>query len=283
MCHDRGYAMAALLVAMSVMAVLLTVALPTWKHTLQREKEEELIFRGGQYSRAIAAYQRKYANASPRTLDVLIEQHYLRKKFKDPLAVSEDGEFAPLYVVTQTPGSGGPAGSSGSAGRGGQSSTGGQSSSGRQTGSGRQSGSGGSMGNGGQNGSGESMGNGGSMGSIGQIDSGGQSGASSTVGTTTPSGGGIIGVASKNPGQSIREYNGHTHYNEWQFIPLQQSTRGGGPGGAFPGPGRGPGGPGRGTGAGSGGPGSGAGPGGAAPGGAAPRGQRGGGSGGGMR
>ena len=41
---------------------------------------------------------------------------------------------------------------------------------------------------------------------------------------------GVIGVASKNPAQSIREYNGHTHYNEWQFIPLQQSTRGGGGG-----------------------------------------------------
>ena len=38
--------MAALLIAMSVMAILLTVALPTWRQTIQREKEEELIFRG---------------------------------------------------------------------------------------------------------------------------------------------------------------------------------------------------------------------------------------------
>src|ERR1700730_220996 len=143
-CRDRGYAMAALLIAMSVMAILMTVALPTWKQTLQREKEEELIFRGGQYSRAIAAYQRKYANASPRTLDVLIEQHYLRKKFKDPLAISDDGEFAPLYVVMQTPGSGGPAGSSGPAGRGGQGGSGGSMGTGGSMGSSGQSGSGGS-------------------------------------------------------------------------------------------------------------------------------------------
>lgn len=272
MCQDRGYAMAALLVAMSVMAILLTVAMPTWKQTLQREKEEELIFRGGQYSRAIAAYQRKYANASPRTLDVLIEQHYLRKKFKDPLAVSEDGEFAPLYVVTQTPGSGGPAGSSGPGGRGRQSGSGGSMGSGGQSGN-----SGGQSGSGGRNGTGGSMGSGASMGSTGQSGSGGQSGTADTVGTTTPSGGGIIGVASKNPGQSIREYNGHTHYNEWQFIPLQQSTRGGGPGGAGPAAGRGPGGPGQGTGVpGRGDVGPGGGPGGARP-------QRGGGSGGGMR
>jgi type II secretory pathway pseudopilin PulG len=179
MCPSRGYAMAALLIAMSVMAILLTVALPTWKQTVQREKEEELIFRGTQYSRAISAYQRKYANASPPTLNVLVEQHYLRKKFKDPFAITEDGEFQPLYVQTQGTGSSAQAG----------------------TGAGAQAGTG----------------------------SGAQAGTAGTAASTTPSGG-IIGVASKNPGQSIREYNGHTHYNEWQFIPLQQTTRAGGAG-----------------------------------------------------
>src|SRR5437016_6236328 len=116
----EGYAMAALLVAMAVMAVLMTVALPTWKQAVQREKEEELIFRGMQYARAIGAYQRKYANASPPTLDVLIEQHFLRKKYKDPMALTEDGEFALLYVANQ-PSSGQGMGSSG---RGTQSSAG---------------------------------------------------------------------------------------------------------------------------------------------------------------
>jgi type II secretory pathway pseudopilin PulG len=193
-----GYAMAALLIAMSVMAILLTIALPTWRQTIQREKEEELIFRGTQYSRAISAYQRKYANQSPPTLDVLVEQHYLRRKFKDPLAITADGEFQPLYVQTQGIGGGGQPG----AGTGGQPGAGGQAGTGTGT----------------------------------------QAGSTGTLASTTPSGG-IIGVASKNTGQSIREYNGHTHYNEWQFIPLQQTTRGGGPGqgGAGPG-GAGPGG-----------------------------------------
>ena len=155
--------MAALLIAMSVMAILLTVALPTWRQTIQREKEEELIFRGNQYSRAISAYQRKYANASPQTLDVLVEQHYLRKKFKDPVAITEDGEFQPLYVQTQAPG----------------------------TGSGSSTGT--------------------------------QAGTAGTLASTKPSGG-VIGVASKNPAQSIREYNGHTHYNEWQFMPVARTA-----------------------------------------------------------
>ena len=43
---NRGYAMAALLVGMSVMAVLMSALLPVWTHMATREKEEELIFRG---------------------------------------------------------------------------------------------------------------------------------------------------------------------------------------------------------------------------------------------
>ena len=50
---STGYAMAGLLVAMSVMAVLLSVALPAWSHMIRRGREEELIFRGSQYARAI--------------------------------------------------------------------------------------------------------------------------------------------------------------------------------------------------------------------------------------
>ncbi len=91
--------MAALLVAMSVMAILLSVAIPTWSQMVRRDKEEELIFRGEQYARAINQYQRKFANQSPSSLDVLIEQRMLRKKFKDPLSPNKDGEFQMLYYV----------------------------------------------------------------------------------------------------------------------------------------------------------------------------------------
>ena len=62
---DRGYAMAALLVTLGVMSVILGVAMPVWRTVVQREKEEELVFRGRQYARAIALYQRKYAASYP--------------------------------------------------------------------------------------------------------------------------------------------------------------------------------------------------------------------------
>jgi type II secretory pathway pseudopilin PulG len=94
--------MAALLVAMAVMAVMTSVALPAWSHLIRLEKEEELIFRGNQYARAIGLYQRKYANASPPDLDALVKERFLRKKFRDPLSPNEDGEFQLLYVGTDT-------------------------------------------------------------------------------------------------------------------------------------------------------------------------------------
>ena len=48
--------------------------------------------------------------------------------------------------------------------------------------------------------------------------------------STTPSGG-IVGVASKNTGTSIKIYKDKTKYNEWQFVGLEQSSQGGSPSG----------------------------------------------------
>ena len=99
--------MVALLVGISIMAVALSVALPSWSAMAKREREEELIFRGQQYARAIALYQRRYANAFPPNLDVLVEQKFLRKRYKDPM--TEDGEFQPIFMGQSLPGQNTPA------------------------------------------------------------------------------------------------------------------------------------------------------------------------------
>ena len=91
----HGYAMAALLVAMSVMAVMLGALLPQWTTLATREKEQELIFRGNQYARAIGLFQRKFANTAPPSIDVLVEQRFLRKKYKDPIT---NDDFQPIYA-----------------------------------------------------------------------------------------------------------------------------------------------------------------------------------------
>ena len=77
--------MAALLVAMSVMAIVLSTAMPVYQTVARREREAELVFRGEQYARAIALFQRKYGNQLPPDVDVLIDQRFLRKKYKDPI------------------------------------------------------------------------------------------------------------------------------------------------------------------------------------------------------
>ncbi len=100
--------MVALLVGMSVMAVLMSALLPVWTTMNRREKEAELMFRGNQYARAIGLFQRKFANTAPPTIDLLVEQRFLRKKYKDPIT---NDDFQPLYAnQAMTPGPGGPGG-----------------------------------------------------------------------------------------------------------------------------------------------------------------------------
>jgi type II secretory pathway pseudopilin PulG len=110
--HDqRGYAMASLLVALAIMSVLMSAVLPAWRHQAQREKEAELIFRGEQYVRAISLWERRHGPGTrPPNVDVLVDQRFLRKKYKDPM--TEDGEFQLLFAGVNLPG-GAPGGQPG--------------------------------------------------------------------------------------------------------------------------------------------------------------------------
>jgi len=212
---ERGYAMAALLVAIAIMTIMMTVALPVWKQTAQREKEEELIFRGNQYTHAIGLFQRKYANAFPPTVDVLVEQRFLRKKFKDPIT-NED--FLPLVAGQAMPGSPTPGGPTQRPSAGGR---------GAQTGGAPV----GAAGRGGTSIGGATPG----TTSPGGITSGG---LSSPIGSQPGGGvGGVMGVTSKSKDKSIRLYNGRNHYNEWAFVftAQQQAPGAGAPGSAVPG------------------------------------------------
>jgi len=171
--------MAGLLVAMAVMAILMSAALPTWRQAAQREREEELIFRGEQYARAIELYQRRYANAFPQNFDLLIEQRFLRKKYKDPMV--EDGEFQLLYQIDMQRADG----RLGAAGAGARNVASGQARGGDASRAGASS--------------------------FASDVTGGP------TGTSGPRGG-VIGVVSKNDAKSIRLYNGRNYYNEWQFV-----------------------------------------------------------------
>jgi type II secretory pathway pseudopilin PulG len=99
--RDGGFAMVALLIGMSVAAIVMTAALPAWRQQVQRNKEEDLIFRGEQYARAIYLFQQKNRGANPPSIDVLVSQHFLRKKWKDPITGKD---FIPVGAGIALPG-----------------------------------------------------------------------------------------------------------------------------------------------------------------------------------
>ena len=103
---EAGYAMVTLLIAIALMSVFMSVALPAWRHAAQREKEAELLWRGRQYDRAIQLYRQKHSTPGPPSVDVLIEEKFLRKKYKDPIA---GGDFdlrpvSPMGTTQDEPG-----------------------------------------------------------------------------------------------------------------------------------------------------------------------------------
>lgn len=98
-----GFTMVVLLVVMAIMAVGASALLPTWRQQAIREQEEELIFRGNQYARALVLYARKNNNLLPANVDVLYDGRFLRKKWKDPIT----GEDFGLVGAGQPPGAAG--------------------------------------------------------------------------------------------------------------------------------------------------------------------------------
>jgi type II secretory pathway pseudopilin PulG len=102
-CGERGFAMAALLVALAVMAVVMSALLPIWRTLSIREKEEELVWRGQQYDRAIQLYRKKTSAPGAPSLDVLVNGHFLRQKFRDPIT-NGDFELIGVSPTGTTPG-----------------------------------------------------------------------------------------------------------------------------------------------------------------------------------
>jgi type II secretory pathway pseudopilin PulG len=187
---EHGYAMAVLLVGIAIMGIMLAVAMPVWHQAMQREKEDELVFRGNQYARAVGLFQRKSGNAYPPTLDALVQQKYLRKKYRDPMV--DDGVFQLIPAGAMQAGQVGASMSTTGGGRTAQMT----SPAGSSLNSPRSS-------------------------QFGQTGTAQTGFGTQTVVTA------IAGVVSKSTDKSIRLYNGRDHYNEWLFIYTGAVGRGG--------------------------------------------------------
>jgi type II secretory pathway pseudopilin PulG len=99
MSRNEGYTIVMLLVAASVLAIGILAAVPVWQTQIQRENEDELIFRGNQYVEAIRRYQTKNPGQFPRTMDELFKKRYLRRLYPDPM--TKDGQWDVLVQQTR--------------------------------------------------------------------------------------------------------------------------------------------------------------------------------------
>ncbi len=98
--RQRGHLLVGLMVFVAVMMISLLAAAQSWSFVVRRDAEAELIFRGEEYARAIAFYQ-KETNNYPTDLKQLIKKgphrhRYIRHLYEDPVA--KDGEWGLLYL-----------------------------------------------------------------------------------------------------------------------------------------------------------------------------------------
>jgi hypothetical protein len=260
-----------MLLTLMLFVALLAIASMAWiqriDFEIKRDREEELIHRGVQYSRALRNYVKKFGHYPGRIedLETTNNVHYLRKRYKDPITGKDfkflrmndvQMSFSPGAASGLRPGSPG-AGSAdaSSAVQGGapgalnlnnnipQGGAGPSSIPGSpQAGAGPSSIPGGSQ----DPQDGQQAANGEPSDSGQAVQSGAQTGSQSgprapntsqgAAGPVNPTGLGngptfgglpIVGVASTSKNKSIREFNKKDHYNQWQFIYDPSTDRGG--------------------------------------------------------
>jgi len=103
---ERGYVLLVLILFVALLAIAVMVTLPSIGFELKRDREEELIHRGVQYTRAIQHYVKKFGRY-PTTLEQLENTNqirFLRRRYKDPIT----GKDFKLLHMEDVQGSFGP-------------------------------------------------------------------------------------------------------------------------------------------------------------------------------
>jgi hypothetical protein len=239
-----------LMLFVTLLAIAAAALAPTIAFQVRRDREEEMIHRGVQYSRAIRRYVKK-TGRYPSRLEELENTNnirFLRKRYKDPVTGKD---FKLLHVGdVQLMGAAGIAGAAsvgggmvpGGSPLGGATAAGGPAAAAAASmllgaaanqrasataatpapdGAADNSGQDGGQANAGPSGQSQEQ----------NLESksgqGGSSASSEKLSSTVFGGGPIVGVASISKAQTIREFNHKNHYNQWQFIYDPTMDRGG--------------------------------------------------------
>ncbi len=200
-----------LMLAFTLMLIAMAAAAPRIAQQIKREREEELVHRGKDYATAIKRFVHKNGGRYPTSIEQLENTNhirFLRKRYKDPttgdniwrLVHFGEAEIKiptpnpGLNPNTTNPGLGGGTASVPAAPPGGPNTTAGL----NPGGLGQTSPANPPPGN-----------TGGQLGSL----------QTSGIGNGQQIGGGqVIGIASVNKAQSIKEFNDKDHYDEWFFV-----------------------------------------------------------------
>jgi len=220
---EQGYVLLTMLLMIAVMGIMAATLVTSIKFDIRRDREEEMIHRGVQYSRAIRAYYKKFGRypVTIENLENTNQMRFLRKRYKDPLTgkdfkVLHFGEAkmglaamggGGLIPGASTIGSNGTLTANSNSGFSNSSSFGNSNSFGQSSTqkSGSDSTQAGTDANASQSAS-----------SSGSSDSSGQ--GSSDQPAQTLGGMPIVGVASLSKNPTIREFDKKKKYNEWQFL-----------------------------------------------------------------
>jgi type II secretory pathway pseudopilin PulG len=245
--NERGYVLLTLLLVIALMIIATAAILPSITFNIKRDREEEMIHRGVQYSRAIRAYYKKLGRYPTKLEDLesTNNMRFLRKRYKDPIT-GQDFKLLHFGEVKMTFGAGiGGGGINGATSLNGQSPFGSQPPGANPTGGGFLNSGGGLAGSqnslgGNSNPAGGSPNaptdeNGGDAGQPQQSTNGAPQNpgehpgvtGQDQLGQTTFGGGPIVGVVSASKKDTIREFNHKKKYNEWQFIYDPATDRGG--------------------------------------------------------
>jgi type II secretory pathway pseudopilin PulG len=232
---ERGYILVTLTLFVALMAIAAVAIAPALVFQLRRDREEEMIHRGTQYSRAIRKFFKKFGRypTSLAELDNTNNIRFLRKHYKDPVT-GKDFKLLHYSEVQMM--------SMGGAGIPGMTSASAMAASGGVGGLG--GGGFGTTGASNSNSQGFSL-SGGMQTPSGQTQTTGQENtpADSTTNSNSPTdqsstsssqsspqaiGGPIVGVISTSKDKSIRAFGGKDRYNQWQFIydPLTDRSAG---------------------------------------------------------
>lgn len=253
---EEGYMLVVVIFMLALLMLSFTVAAPTVRKEIQRDRDVEMMHRGKQYARAVRLYYKRFG-AYPPNVDALVQQNgirFLRKKYIDLTTGKEDwkiirqgqqktqtlGFFGQPLAGSGVPISGVPIGNVPMGGAG---------LSGVSTGSGSPIGGINSSGNtnyslfstpdAGTGANGQNPAAGTAPAGSGNVDpNAGGSTAGTGAGFTGQTFGGapIIGFSPNSPKQSILVYKKKNHYNEWEFFydPIaDQMMQGGGNTGAI--------------------------------------------------